>query len=107
MKKIKDLKKLHLLIITIPKGKKEVIADHLEKYDCIGYLATYARGTSSTKMDKELMFCIIKEDQVKSAILKIEDLMKKFYSNISMVYSIPLSEVIGISSYLILSNGGK
>ena len=38
--------------------------------------------------------------------LKIEDKIAKFRSNISMVYAIPLDNIIGVSSYMALSNGG-
>ena len=53
------------------------------------------------------MFCIIKEDKIKDAILAIEDKFAKFRNNVSMVYAIPLDSIIGVSSYMALSNGGK
>ena len=53
------------------------------------------------------MFCIIKEDMIKDAMLEIEDKIARFHSQASMVYAIPLNSVIGVSTYMALSNGGK
>ena len=95
------------MVITIPRGKKEIIGDLLEKYDVTAYLTTIAKGSLDTSYTKRLMFCIIKEDKVKDAILKLEDRFSKFYSKVSMVYTIPLDSIIGVSSYMALANGGK
>ena len=95
------------MVITLPKGKKEIIGDLLERFDVTAYLNTLARGTVDKTLTKDLMFCIIKEDKIKDAIFAIEDKFAKFKSNVSMVYAIPLDSVIGVSSYMALSNGGK
>lgn len=103
-----DLKKLYLMIITLPKGKKEIMGDVLETYDVTAYLSTLARGTLHPHLEKELMMFIIKEDMIKDAMLKIEDKFNKFHTtDLSMVYTIPLFSIIGVSSYIMLSNGGK
>lgn len=98
---------LYLLVITLPKGKKEIIGDMLEKFDVTGYLSTLAKGAIDKTFSKDVMFCIIKEDQIKDAMFKIEDKFKSFNSNISMIYTIPLDSIIGVSSYISLTNGGK
>lgn len=95
------------MVITLPKGKKEIIGDMLEKYDVTAYLSTLARGAIEKTFSKELMFCVIKEDQIKDAMLNIQDKFARFRNNISMVYAIPLDSIIGVSSYMALSNGGK
>ncbi|MBR6071210.1 MAG: hypothetical protein IKP77_00075 [Acholeplasmatales bacterium] len=107
MKKKTNLTKLYLMVITLPKGKKEIIGDMLEKYDVTAYLSTLARGAIEKTFSKELMFCVIKEDQIKDAMLNIQDKFARFRNNISMVYAIPLDSIIGVSSYMALSNGGK
>ena len=107
MKTNTNLTKLYLMVITLPKGKKEIIGDMLERFDVTAYLSTLARGSIDKAFTKDLMFCVIKEDQIKDAMLKIEDKFAKFRSNISMVYAIPLDSIIGVSSYMTLSNGGK
>ena len=107
MRKRKNLTRLYLMVITLPKGKKEIIGDLLERFDVTAYLNTLARGTVDKTLTKDLMFCIIKEDKIKDAIFAIEDKFAKFKSNVSMVYAIPLDSVIGVSSYMALSNGGK
>ena len=107
MKKKTNLRKLYLMIITLPKGKKEIIADMLEKYDVTAYLSTLARGAIEKNINKELMFCIIKEDQIKDAMLHIQDKFAKFKNNLSMAYAVPLDSIIGVSSYMALSNGGE
>ena len=106
MKEKKNLTKLYLMVITLPKGKKEIIGDMLERYDVTAYIQTLARGAIDKTFTKDVMFCIIKEDKIKDAMLAIEDKFAKFRNNISMVYAIPLESVIGVSSYMALSNGG-
>ena len=73
MKKKTNLTKLYLMVITLPKGKKEIIGDMLEKYDVTAYLSTLASGAMDKNFNKELMFCIIKEDQIKDALLHVQD----------------------------------
>ena len=108
MKTNSTLTKLYLMVITLPLGKKAIIGDILEtQFDVTGYLSTLAYGSFSTELKKEVMFCTVKEDMVKDAILAIEDKFATFHSNMSMVYAIPLESVIGLSSYMLLSNGGK
>jgi len=106
MRKRKNLAKLYLLVITLPKGKHEVIGDLLEKYDVTAYLNTLARGSTEKIFTKEMMFCVIKEERLKEAMLAIQDKYSKFHKKISMVYSVPLENIIGVSSYMALSNGG-
>ena len=107
MKKKTNLTKLYLMVITLPKGKKEIIGDMLEKYDVTAYLSTLASGAMDKNFNKELMFCIIKEDQIKDALLHVQDKFTKFKNNISMAYAVPLDSIIGVSSYIALSNGGE
>ena len=95
------------MVITLPKGKKEIIGDMLEKFDVVAYANTIARGSLESGYTKDLMFCVIKEDKIKDAILALEDRFKSFRSNISMVYTVPIESIIGVSSYITLSNGGN
>ena len=95
------------MVITLPKGKKEIIGDMLERFDVTAYLSTFARGSADRNTRKDVMFCIIREDMVKDAILAIEDKFSKFSGKVSMVYTIPLDSVIGVSSYMALANGDK
>ena len=107
MKENKNLTKLYLLVISLPKGKKEIIGDILAKFDVTAYVSTLAKGTYEKEFDKELMFCAIKEDKIKDAIFKIEDKFASFKSHISMVYAIPFDSIVGVSSYMALANGGN
>ena len=106
MKKRKNLAKLYLLVITIPKGKKEIIGDMLEKYEVTAFLSTYARGSTEKVFTKEIMFCVIKKDKVKDAVLAIQDKYTGFHKKISMAYAVPLERIIGVSSYMALAKGG-
>ena len=45
MKKNKKLTKLYLLVISLPKGKKEIIGDILAGFDVTAYVSTLAKGT--------------------------------------------------------------
>lgn len=107
MKKRKNLTKLYLMVITIPKGKKEIIGDMLERYDVTINLSTLASGSLEKSFQREVLFCVIKEDKIKDAILALEDKFSHFRQKTSMLYTIPLNNIIGVSSYVALSNGGK
>lgn len=107
MRTNQKLTKLYLLVITLPKGKKEIIGDLLEPFDVTCFATTLAHGAYSTELSKELMFCIVKEGLVKDAIFAVEDKFNSFHSKISMVYAIPLNSIIGLSNYMALTNGGK
>lgn len=107
MKTNNKLTQLYLLVITIPLGKKEIIGDLLENFDVTCYLSTLAYGSYAPDLKKEVMFCVAKEPMVKDAIFAIEDKFSEFHSKISMVYAIPLNSILGLSSYMLLANGGK
>ena len=107
MKKRKNLTKLYLMVITIPRGKKEIISDMLERFDVTTTISTLASGSLEKSFQKEVIFCLIKEDKIKEAILTLEDKFNHFRQKSSMLYTIPLNSIIGVSSYVALSNGGK
>ena len=93
--------------MSVPKGKKDVIADLLEQYDVTAALSVLAKGTSDVTMTKEMVFCVIKKTMLKDAMLILEDKFKTFHGNYCMAYSVPLKNIIGVSNYMFLSNGGK
>lgn len=106
MKSNKNLIRIFLMVITLPKGKKEIIGDILEKYQVVGFASTLAKGAIDKSFTKDVMFCVIREDQAKDAILKLEDKFKSFRSNVCMAYTIPIDSIIGVSNYLSLTSGG-
>ncbi|MDD6302284.1 MAG: hypothetical protein PUA56_03115 [Bacillales bacterium] len=106
MKKNKNLTKLYLLVISLPRGKKEIIGDLLEEYDVTVFLSVMAKGSFDKDVSKEMMFCIVKENKIKDAMFRIEDKFSSFKSKVSMLYAIPLESIIGVSSYMALTNGG-
>lgn len=101
------LEELFVLFVSVPKGKKDIIADVLEPYDVTAMLSVLAKGTSDATMTKEMNFCIVKKTQLKDAMLVLEDKFKNFHGNHCMAYSVPLESIIGVSNYMFLSNGGK
>lgn len=101
------LEELFVLFVSVPKGKKDVIADLLEQYDVTAALSVLAKGTSDVTMTKEMVFCVIKKTMLKDAMLILEDKFKTFHGNYCMAYSVPLKNIIGVSNYMFLSNGGK
>ena len=105
--KNKKLKRLYLLVVIVPKGKRAVVQDLLEDFQVTAFLRTGGRGTSEDKHSKDVLFHVIREDQVKAAIYVLEDKTEKFRNNMSMVYAVPLESVIGASSYLFLAKEGK
>lgn len=106
MKYKKNLIKIFLMIITLPKGKKEIIGDLLERYHVVGFASTLAKGAIDKSFTKDVMFCVVRDDQVKDAILNLEDRFKSFRSNACMVYTIPIDSIIGVSNYIALTSGG-
>lgn len=116
VKKIKNLKKLKLLITVVPEGKKEVILDLLEDYYKVNYsFCSQGKGTVPNELmdylglssnERDVIFSFVRSDKAKDAILGLEDKFKKVGINQSMAFTIPLQSIIGMHNYLFLSNLG-
>lgn len=113
--KIDDLKKLKLLITIVPHGKKEVIIDLLENYDVNFSYSIRGKGTATEDLiemlglsdnSRDIIFSFIRAEKSKDAILALEDKFTKFKNNKSIAFTIPLTSVIGMQTYLFLSNLG-
>lgn len=107
---IKNLKKLSLLITIVPRGKKEIVISLLERFKVNFQFSLHGRGTFSSfsKNNRDIIFSVIRDENVKDAILNLEDEFEYFGSNESSSFAIPLNSLIGVSNYLFLSKiGGK
>lgn len=113
--KIEDLKKLKLLISIVPHGKKEIITDLLENYDVNFSYSVRGKGTASEDLIemlglnndyRDIIFSFIRAEKAGDAILALEDKFTKFKNHKSIAFTIPLSSVIGMQTYLFLSNLG-
>lgn len=110
-----NLKQLKVLISIVPTGKKAIITDLLEDYDVNFSFSTRGAGTSNNATlqklglknnDRDIIFSFIRSDQVKDALLAIEDKFKRFKINSAIAFAIPMSNMIGMQNYLFLSNLG-
>ena len=116
LKKKTDLKKLKLLVTVVPKGRKEVILDLLEDYYSVNFsFVINGKGTVPNELmnmlglvsnDREIIFSFVRAQKAKDAILGLEDKFKKFGIHQSMAFTTPLQSIIGMHSYLLLSDLG-
>lgn len=113
--KIDDLKKLKLLISIVPHGKKEVITDLLLNFDVNFSYAVLGKGTATEDLiemlglnddPRDIIFSFIRAEKAGDAILALEDKFTQFKNNKSIAFTVPLSSVIGMQTYLFLSNLG-
>ncbi len=114
-KRIDDLKKLKLLISIVPHGKKEVITDLLENFDVTFSYSVRGKGTAPEDLIellglhddyRDIIFSFIRAEKASDAILALEDKFAKFKNHKSIAFTIPLTSLIGMQTYLFLSNLG-
>lgn len=104
---------LYMLVVIVPKGKAELINDILSDFKASYFLNTLAKGSADSSLTRDLIISVVREDMVKDLLLKLEDKFSLFNGNklnmdkVSMYYTVPLDSIVGISEYMILSNGGR
>lgn len=109
-------KKLKIIISIVPRGKKEIFIDLVEKYESNISMNFFGKGIASEKVinslgldsnNKDVICSLIREDKVKDCLLELEDKIKALKHSDGIAFSIPLESIIGNRNYLFFANLGR
>lgn len=114
--KSEKVKGLKIIVSIIPRGKKEIFIDLIEKYKANVQMNFLAHGTATDEIisylgldskEKDILFSVLLEDQVNDCLLEIEDKMKSIKHGKGIAFSIPMESIMGNFNYLLLANIGR
>ena len=107
------VKKLKLLITVVNKNKAEFYADLIQNYEVNFQTILQAQGTANTEMlnhlgligsEKSVVLSVVREDKVKPVLSELKEKFSTIKNGSGIAYTVPLSNVIGVSVYGFLSN---
>ena len=119
---VSNLRKLKLLITVVDRTKALFYEDLLEQFEVNVQMIFYGKGTANSQMlarlgliesDKAILISCIREDMVKDALEMLNEKFSTVKNGKGVAYTIPLYNLIGVSTYQLLSNdrtvkeGGK
>jgi len=105
--------RLELLITVVNRKKSEFYQDLLLSFEVNFQTAVNARGTASMQMlsllgledaPKTVIFSFIREDKIQDALATLENKFQTIKDGRGVAYTVPLSSVIGVTTYGFLSN---
>ena len=107
------VEKLKLLITVVNRKKTEFFMDYLQEFQVNFQTTVLAQGTAHSETlhllgledaDRSVIFSVIKESQAENALHGLEDKFYKLRGGKGIAFTVPLSSVIGVGLYKILSN---
>ncbi len=105
--------KLKLLITIVNREKADYYMDLLQDFEINMQFRTAASGTAGTDVlqmmgiaesEKAVIFSVIREDMVKSALEAIEGRFSSIKGGKGIAYTVPMSGMIGASLYQFFCN---
>ena len=109
-KSLKAPKKVKMLVTIIDRRKVDFFISALEGYDVNVQYILYGRGTYSINKnetiynDKAILFSMVNEDRVGEILANMEDRYFKTRYGKGVAFVLPLSSLVGILTYRLLSN---
>ena len=101
--------KLMLLITVVPRRKAEYYVDLIASFECNMQLEVTSFGTSGVfglgyDIEKQTIFSVIRQDRVAEVMAKLNEKFSTIRGGKGLAFTIPLSGMVGVSSYQFLSN---
>ena len=105
--------KLELMITIVNRNKADFYIDLIQSFEVNMQLAVPAQGTANAEIksilglvetDKTVIFSVIREDNATRALNAIEEKFRTIKNGKGIAYTIPLTSVIGVSIFGVLSN---
>ena len=111
-----------MLITVVNRTKALFYQDLLEQFEVNAQMVLYGKGTANSQMlarlgliesDKAIIISCVREDMVKEALEMLNEKFNTVKNGNGIAYTIPLYNLIGVSTYQLLSNdrtvkeGGK
>ena len=106
------IKKLKLLFTVVDRPKGEFYLDVISQFDVNCQLAMGGLGTAQSELvellglepHKAVILSVVREDMVESIMNCLEDKFRTIRNGKGIAFAVPLSSVIGVNLYQILSN---
>lgn len=101
--------KLMLLVTVVPRRKAEYYVDLIASFECNMQLEVTSFGTSGVfglgyDIEKQTIFSVIRQDRVAEVMAKLNEKFSTIRGGKGLAFTIPLSGMVGVSSYQFLSN---
>lgn len=103
--------KLILLITVVPRAKADFYVDLLQAFEVNMQMEVSAFGTArkgfgllETDLEKQVIFSVIRDDKLDSAVATLEDKFATIRGGKGVTFAIPFTSIIGVASYQFLSN---
>lgn len=103
--------KLVLLVTVVNRPKAEFYVDLLQQFKVNLQLDVSAFGTAPANMqlvsadpEKQVIFTVIREDNVKAALATLEEKFATIRGGKGIAFTVPFTSTIGVSVYRFLTN---
>lgn len=103
--------KLVLLVTVVNRPKAEFYVDLLQQFEVNLQLDVSAFGTApaniqlvSADPEKQVIFTVIREDNVKAALATLEEKFATIRGGKGIAFTVPFTSTIGVSVYRFLTN---
>lgn len=103
--------KLVLLVTVVNRPKAEFYVDLLQQFEVNLQLDVSAFGTAPANMqlvsadpEKQVIFTVIREDNVKAALAMLEEKFATIRGGKGIAFTVPFTSTIGVSVYRFLTN---
>ena len=103
--------KLVLLVTVVNRPKAEFYVDLLQQFEVNLQLDVSAFGTAPANMqlvsadpEKQVIFTVIREDNVKAALATLEKKFATIRGGKGIAFTVPFTSTIGVSVYRFLTN---
>lgn len=102
--------KLALLVTVVARNKAEFYLDLLQSFEVNMQMEVSAFGTAAgfglldADIEKQVLFSVIREDNVGKAIAALEDKFNTIRGGKGIAFTVPFVSMIGVAAYQFLSN---
>ena len=106
------IKKLKLLFTVVERPKAEFFLDVLSQFEVNCQMVIPGKGTANSDLvsmlglsiQKAVILSVVREDMVDAIMKCLEEKFETIRNGKGIAFAVPLSSVIGVSTYQFLSN---
>ena len=108
-----SMNRLKILVTTVNRAKADFYMDHIQSFGVNMQMVVFGKGTAPREIatamgladsDRAVIFSIIGEDKLRSALDSIEEKFNTIVGGKGIAYTIPMASVIGKSIFNFLSD---
>ena len=107
------MNRLKILVTIVNRAKADFYMDHIQSFGVNMQMVVFGKGTAPREIatamgladsDRAVIFSIIGEDKLRSALDSIEEKLNTIVGGKGIAYTIPMASVIGKSIFNFLSD---